>query len=168
MTQAEAAGAYLKREQVRLPELVDQVLKLNEAEFQSRAITVETRFGTGCGVSADRNKLLQVLRNLVENAWQYTPSGGAFRIAADRTADGVMLTFANSGATIANEDLPYIFERFYRGDKSRSRDSGGAGIGLSIVKELIEAHGGRVGAETGNGETRFLITLPAEAPLQNL
>jgi signal transduction histidine kinase len=70
------------------------------------------------------------------------------------------VVFSNTGPGIPAADLPYVFERFYRADRSRSREGGGAGIGLSIVKELIEAHGGRVGAESGEGETRVWFVLP--------
>jgi len=68
--------------------------------------------------------------------------------------------FANSGGDLSEEDVPFMFERFYRGEKSRSREHGGAGIGLAIVKELIEAHNGSVGAELADGETRVWYSLP--------
>jgi two-component system, OmpR family, sensor histidine kinase BaeS len=74
--------------------------------------------------------------------------------------EGIKLVFANSGEGIAEEDLPFIFERFYRGEKSRSRELGGAGLGLTIVKELVEAHGGQVGAESTPSETKIWFTLP--------
>jgi signal transduction histidine kinase len=70
------------------------------------------------------------------------------------------VAFTNTGGEIAAEDLPFIFERFYRGEKSRSRELGGAGLGLAIVKELVEAHGGRVGAECTPSETRIWFILP--------
>ena len=94
------------------------------------------------------------MHNLLQNAWQYTPQGGNVRISTERVPEGIKLIFANTGEGIAEEDLPFIFERFYRGEKSRSREHGGAGIGLAIVKELIKAHGGQVGAETSPTETR--------------
>ena len=113
---------------------------------------------------ADPDKLLQVLRNLIQNAWQFTPEGGAFRVTLTRDGGRVRAEFANTGAPIDEDDLPFIFERFYRGEKSRSRASGGSGIGLAIVKELVEAHGGTVGVECAAGETRFWFSVP----LQNL
>jgi len=137
------------------------VIAFNRPEFDARKISIATMFDEAAAtVSADRDKILQVLRNLIQNAWQYTPDGGRFRVSVERATGNVKASFVNSGGQIADEDLPFIFERFYRGEKSRSRDSGGAGIGLSIVKQLIEAHGGQVGAESGNGETRFWFTLP--------
>ena len=82
------------------------------------------------------------------------------RIFASRAPGEAKFVFANPGGDLSPEDLPLLFERFYRGEKSRSRDHGGAGIGLAIVKELIEAHGGRVGAESDENGTRVWFTLP--------
>jgi signal transduction histidine kinase len=101
-----------------------------------------------------------VLRNLIENAWQYGSRGGRFVITTERAAEGVTMTFANTGPAIPVADLPLIFERFHRAEKSRSRAGGGAGIGLAVVKELVEAHGGRVGAASEGGINRFWLTLP--------
>ncbi|MFC1491987.1 sensor histidine kinase [Nitrospinota bacterium] len=162
LTRADAAGAYLHREKVHLPELVGQILELYRHDFRNREISINTRFDEAVTyVQADRDKLMQALRNLIQNAWQYTPPGGDVEISAENVADGIMLAFANTGAGIAEGDLPFIFERFYRTDKSRSRESGGAGLGLAIVKGLIEAHGGRVGAASTEGKTRIWLTLPA-------
>lgn len=167
---ADAAKAYLKREELDLAEMVDQVLRLERDRFENRNIDVATEFQHGFGrVTADRDKMLQVLRNLIQNGWQYTPEGGSFRIAGEAMNGGVnggvnggaRLSFISTGVTIDADDLSRIFERFYRVEKSRSRDSGGAGIGLAIVKELVEAHGGSVSAESGGNETRFSLTLPA-------
>ncbi len=160
LTKADAARAYLRRETVSLARLVEQVITLDRPAFDARGITVATDFNPAdLSVSADRDKLLQVLRNLIQNAWQYTPAGGAFRVSVERCTDGVRASFVSTGVELAADDLPLIFERFYRGEKSRSRESGGAGIGLAIVKQLIEAHGGGVGAESDGGETRFWFTL---------
>jgi len=97
----------------------------------------------------------------VDNAWKYTPNGGTVIVSTARTADGIMTTFANNGDGISAEDIPYVFERFFRGDRSRSREGGGAGIGLAIVKELVEAHGGKVGAASDKEWTRVWFTLHA-------
>ena len=90
------------------------------------------------------------------------------RVRARRTADGVEVTVADTGEGIPPEHLPHVFERFYRADRSRSRATGGAGIGLAVVKQLVEAHGGRVGVEStpGRGTTlRFTLPVAAPAPL---
>ncbi len=162
LTRAEAAGAFLRREEVDLAEIIGQVMELYRRDFESRGIDTHTHIDEGATrVMADRDKLMQALRNLVQNAWQYTAPGGSVEISAAPAEGGVMLAVANTGAEIAEGDIPLIFERFYRADKSRSRESGGAGIGLAIVKSLIEAHGGRVGADSEAGQTRVWITLPA-------
>ena len=161
LTKAEAAQAFLRREAVDLPALVAEVLQFSAHHFESRGISVETDFTAGTEqVQGDRDRLAQVLRNLTDNAWQYTPEGGSLRISGACIGDGVRLTFANSGGGMSQADLAAIFERFYRAEKSRSRESGGAGIGLAIVKELVEAHGGNVGAESDAQETRVWFTLP--------
>ena len=162
LTKAEAGSAFLRREEMDLARLVDQVLDLDRARFEQKGIDVTVDIpADAVRVTGDRDKLLQVLRNLTQNAWQYTPEGGSLGITAAPEQGGVTLTFTNTGPGINGEDLPFIFERFYRAEKSRSRDSGGAGIGLSIVKELVEAHGGSVGAASADNETRFWLTLPA-------
>jgi signal transduction histidine kinase len=160
LTQADAARAYLERQKVDLSALVAQALELDRFQFGSRGIDVETNLPDApLMVSGDRDKLFQVLRNLTQNAWQYTPQGGRLRVAATVEDKTVTVGFTNSGS-LSDADLPLIFERFYRAEKSRSRDSGGAGIGLAIVKELVEAHGGTVGVERAGGDVRFWFRLP--------
>lgn len=162
LARAEAARAYLERQELDLPEAIGQMLALYRPSFEAKQIAVATRFSPEAGrVLADRDKLLQAVRNLLDNAWRYTPQGGCVGVSAERVAAGVRVTFANSGPGIPEADLPFIFERFYRADHSRTREAGGAGIGLAIVKELIEAHGGTVGAESGEGETRVWFLLPS-------
>lgn len=161
LTKADAARAYLERTEVDLAGLIGQALEIDRPRFEARGISVATDFDPQTGtVRADRDKLVQVLRNLIQNAWQYTPQGGRFRIVTARRAEGITVTLANSGPEIPTGDLAHLFERFYRPERSRSRDSGGAGIGLAIVKELVEAHGGTVGVESADGETSFRVILP--------
>jgi signal transduction histidine kinase len=161
LTKADAARAYLQRQEVDLRALIGQALELDRFQFGSRGIDVETAFpDTPLRVNADRDKLFQVLRNLTQNAWQYTPQGGRLAVAVAERPGAVTVSFANSGAGLSDEDLPLMFERFYRAEKSRSRESGGAGIGLAIVKELIEAHGGAVGAARDGDDVRFWFSIP--------
>lgn len=161
LARADAAKAFLKREKLSLSEVVDQILSLYTLQLQDKKILVEKNIiRTAEFVKADRDKLLQAVRNLIENAWKYTPENGRIIISTRLEQDAVRLTIANSGPGIQESDLPFIFERFFRADRSRSRDGGGAGIGLAIVKELIEAHGGRVGAESRDGKTQVWFTLP--------
>ena len=162
LARADAAKLDLHSQRFSLRELVDEILEFNRLRFRAKELSSRVRFDPGADmVVADRDKVLQAVRNLVDNAWQYTAQGGELKVSGERVPGGVRVTFSNSGAGIAAEDIPFIFERFYRADKSRSREHGGAGIGLSIVKELIEAHEGEVGAASADGQTRVWFTLPA-------
>jgi signal transduction histidine kinase len=161
LARADAARAYLVRQAVDLPACIREILTLYRTGFEEKSITITTRFAEDAIVDGDRDKLLQAIRNLIENCWKYTPAGGAVLITCATCEKGVRAEFVNSGPAIPHKDIPYIFERFFRADPSRSRDAGGAGIGLSIVKQLIEAHGGRIGADSAPGETRIWFELPA-------
>ena len=107
------------------------------------------------------DELTQVLGNLLQNAVRYTPAGGRVRVTAARGPEGVTVQVANSGPGIPPDDLPHVWERFYRVEKSRDRARGGAGVGLAIVKQLVEEAGGRVGAASDAGWTTFWFRLPA-------
>jgi signal transduction histidine kinase len=110
---------------------------------------------------ANADQLAQVLGNLLSNAIRYTPAGGGVHVKAERRSGDLLVSVANSGEPIPPGELDRVFERFYRVEKSRDRARGGAGIGLAIVKQLVEAAGGRVGAESTDGQTRFWFSLPA-------
>lgn len=139
--------------------LVRRVLDLRRGEFAERGITVHSDVAVSGAVEADPDLLSQALHNLVDNALKYTPPGGGVTVRAGRAGRSVRLAVTNTGEGIPANDLPNVFERFYRGDKSRSRDSGGAGIGLAIVKEVARAHGGDVGATSEAGETTVWLTV---------
>jgi two-component system, OmpR family, sensor histidine kinase BaeS len=110
---------------------------------------------------ADPDRLAQVLANLLSNAVRYTPTGGTVAVAAERRPGDVLISIVNTGDGIPADDLDRVFERFYRVEKSRDRERGGAGIGLAIVKQLVEQGGGRVGAESREGLTRFWFSVPS-------
>jgi signal transduction histidine kinase len=113
-------------------------------------------------VLADPGLLDQVVDNLIDNALRYTPPGGRVRLDARQAGDAVVVSVEDTGIGIADEALPHVFERFYRADSSRSRDSGGSGIGLAIVKHLVERHGGEVGVTSQPGRgSRFSFRIPA-------
>ena len=161
LARADAAKAFLDCRELSLHELLTQIMDLYRPNFQEKEIDVQWRLDQDSDlVTADRDKLLQAIRNLADNAWKYTPRRGSVTISAQRTADGVKAVFTNSGTVIAAKDIPYLFERFFRADRSRARNPGGAGIGLAIVKELIEAHGGTVGADSDENGTRVWFVLP--------
>jgi signal transduction histidine kinase len=161
LARADAARTFLDPRELSLSQLLHQVIELYRPNFQAKEIEVQWHLEPQSEmIRADRDKLLQAIRNLVDNAWKYTPHKGTVAISTMKTKEGIKTVFANSGAMIAEKDLPYLFERFFRTDRSRTRNEGGAGIGLAIVKELVEAHGGSVGAESDESGTRVWFILP--------
>jgi signal transduction histidine kinase len=128
-----------------------------------REVTLEGRAEPGIDpVLMDVQLIGRVLSNLLGNGLRHTPTGGTVRLHASKAGDHVLVEVHDNGEGISQEDLPHIFERFYRGEKSRSRASGGSGLGLAIARGIVEAHGGQIGAESAAGRgTRFFFTLPA-------
>jgi len=112
-------------------------------------------------VLMDTRRVQRVLGNLVQNALRHTPADGTIHIAAEDGGPDVRVVVSDSGEGIPPEDIPHIFEQFYRGDRARSRDDSGSGLGLCIVERIVAAHGGRIWAESevGKGST-FTFTLP--------
>jgi len=145
---------------VDISALIYRLVTLRGPDFASKRITVHTDVHVNGPLQADPDLLTQALHNLLDNAAKYTPSGGEVSVQAVAERSSVRIAVANTGEGIAPEDLAYIFERFYRGEKSRSREWGGAGIGLSIVKEVAKVHGGQVGAESKPGQTTIWLALP--------
>jgi len=112
-------------------------------------------------VDIDTQRIGQVLRNLVENAVAHSASGDKVTVTCRREGNWIKVSVADTGEGIPPEDLPYIFERFYRVDKSRARATGGSGLGLTIAKRLVEAHGGTLGVESELGKgSCFTFTIP--------
>jgi signal transduction histidine kinase len=151
----------------RVPTTIDLVpvvraaLELVRPGFDGKAIRVTLHLPDRLPVRGEPDQLAQVLANLLQNASRYTPDGGLVTVSAEAGRSDVLVSVSNTGDGIPQQDLPHIFERFYRVEKSRDRARGGAGIGLAIVKQLVEATGGRVGAESQAGVTRFWFSLPA-------
>ena len=140
-------------------------------QFEAKGITLITSIPAGIpNVLVDEDRILQVLINLTGNALQYTPSGGKVTISAGQEKNEVRFTVADTGIGISPEHLPRLFTRFYRVEKSRTRTSGGSGIGLTIAQSLVIAHHGRIWAESaGEGKgSAFHFTLPAAEDKQML
>ena len=118
-------------------------------------------------VLADELRLEQVVNNLIDNAVKYTPAGGRVWVRSRQDGAETVLEVEDTGVGLTPEDLPHIFERFYRADKARSREKGGTGLGLSIVKHIAQVHGGSVEAQSVFGEgTRITVRLPTEGAVQ--
>jgi two-component system sensor histidine kinase BaeS len=161
------AGAYqLDRKPVPVGELVGAVVERLSPQFADKGVTLLADVPAGLPlVLADEDRIGQVLLNLVGNALQYTPAGGSVTVRAKRERDHVVFNVVDTGIGIPAEHLPHLFTRFYRVDKSRSRAGGGSGIGLTISRFLVEAHGGTIAAESlgsGKGST-FTFTLPVDS-----
>ena len=117
--------------------------------------------GAAAIVPIDRNRMQQVITNLVSNAIKYSNDGGTVRIVIEDTDDSAMIHVEDSGIGIPQADLKRIFERFYRTDKSRNRKTGGAGVGLAIAKNIVQAHKGKIRVESEEGKgSRFTVVLP--------
>ena len=129
------------------------------------ALTVETE---DTSVDVDARRMGQVLTNLLTNALRHTPTGGEVRLVGERRGAGTVIQVTDDGEGIAREHLPHLFERFYRGDAGRSRADGGSGIGLTISRAIVAAHGGTlVATSAGRGEgATFTVTLPGSAPAE--
>ena len=114
-------------------------------------------------IEGDRERIEQVVVNIVSNSIKYTPNGGTIIMTASNIEDGVRITVQDNGIGIPQEDLPRLFERFYRVDKARSRERGGTGLGLAIAQEIVKLHGGKIEVESRFGEgTKMTVTLPLQ------
>ncbi len=153
------SGSHSQLVETDLVAALRAAVELARPALDQRRITVATRWPDSVPVRADPDHLAQVLANLLQNAARYGPAESQIVVAADVRAGSVLVSVTNSGDPIPADDLAHVFERFYRVEKSRDRARGGAGIGLAIVKQLVEAAGGRVGAESSSGRTRFWFSL---------
>ncbi|GAB4416820.1 MAG: ATP-binding protein [Anaerolineales bacterium] len=158
------AGAYeLDLREVRIEDLIEATTKRLAQQFAEKNVRlVVDKKREQPPVRADADRIIQVLTNLLTNALHFTPEAGEVSISISRVDKFLHISVRDSGEGIPAEHLPHVFTRFYRVDKSRSRQAGGSGIGLTIAKHLVEAHGGRIWAESdgpGEGST-FTFTLP--------
>ena len=165
LAQAEAGRLPLARQQVEATPVIQHMANSFRPLAAEREISLVAELpAIALCVDADPDRLHQILTNLLGNAIRHTPVGGSVRLAAFAQIDGVGFSVSNSGQGITSEDLPHIFDRFYRADSSRERDESfttSAGLGLAIAKALVEAHGGAIWVESAPGEvTTFTFELP--------
>jgi signal transduction histidine kinase len=166
LSRVESGTIALDLEPVSLPDLVETARKRIGAAYAVKGVSLAMDLPASLPeVRADADRLLQILTNLLNNALHYTPAGGSVTLSAEKRGREVFVHVVDTGIGIPAEHLPYIFDRFYRVDKSRSRHAGGgSGIGLTISKHLIEAQGGRIWAESagdGLGST-FIFSIPLD------
>jgi len=159
---SDAGELHLNRSRISPQELLDRSAAARKSEANSKNISLEVETSPGLPeVNVDADRMTQVLVNLLDNALRYTPEGGRVTLSGTQIPDGVAITVKDNGPGIPEVDLPYVFDRFYRGDKSRGREEGGSGLGLAIARSLIESQGGRIRAESQVGEgAAFIIELP--------
>jgi signal transduction histidine kinase len=158
VTAAETGMMKLDLKSVALATLINDVAELYEDVAAEKEISVEHRLAPGLTAQVDAPRMRQVFANLLDNALKYTPKGGRVEIVGDRVADRVTVIFRDTGLGVAAHDLPHIWDRLYRGDKSRAEH--GLGLGLSLVKAIVEAHGGSVAvASTPHQGSEFRVTL---------
>ncbi len=161
LVQMDSNSVRLTRENVSLAALVKENAHRLTTLAQQRQQTITLSLADPCDTYADRSKLMQVIYNLMENAVKYTQVGGQIRVTLRRSGHDAVLTVQDNGPGIPRDSLPHIFDRFYRADKARSRETGGTGLGLAIVHQLVLLHGGsiRVESEEGKGSS-FIVELP--------
>lgn len=150
----------LSRKEESLRIVVGKAARLMEAAFLEKGVQLHYENISDVRLLMDVDRMKQILVNLLSNALRHTPAGRDVSIYERKEKGAVCLVISDTGSGISTEDIPYIFERFYRGDKSRNRQTGGSGMGLAIVKKLVEAHGGEVWAQSDNGGATFYVRLP--------
>ena len=164
---AEAGQLRLERKAFSLADVIAQVTEGLEVQAHEREVTLKFEIAAGLPqVQADEQRITQVLFNLMSNALRHTPAGGTITISAELRDERVLVSVRDTGTGILPEDLPHVFERFYRADRSRARSTGGSGLGLTIAKQIVEAHGGQIWAQSwlGAGST-FAFSLPLSTPI---
>jgi two-component system sensor histidine kinase BaeS len=148
---ADAGTLRLHREPVRVEDLVDQIVAAYRVSADTAGVALTGKTDNSLWLDADPVRMRQVLGNLVSNALRHTPADGTVTLTVWRDGDDIVLTVADTGTGIAPENLSHVFERFWRADQSRSRRTGGSGLGLSIVRDLVAAHDGTVDAASEPG-----------------
>ena len=158
---ADVGALSYRKERIDLAEPLEQAVEPFAARLSERGLRLESNFAPGLKVTADADRLAQAFRNLLENSARYTDTGGKVRVTARRNGSGIKIDFEDSAPGVPADALPHLFERFYRVEGSRSRANGGAGLGLAIVRSVVEAHGGAIDAGASPlGGLRVTISLP--------
>jgi signal transduction histidine kinase len=165
LTRIDSGVLSLELEDAPLPRLVESCLRGLEAEAQARSVVLEARMnGVIPTVRCAPDKVERVLFNLLTNALRHTPSDGSIAVVVEPLPEEVQVTVEDTGVGLPADSLRSVFDRFWRADRARSRETGGAGLGLTIARGLVEAQGGRIWAENGpDGGARISFTLPKAA-----
>lgn len=157
LARSESGRLPLRLEILSLGDVAASVIETFAQRAQSLGITLSIARDDGADVVADHDRITQILVNLIDNALRHTPAAGDVTVSIEREADEAILRVRDTGSGIPYNDLPHIFERFYVVERSRARERSGTGLGLSIAKQLVELHGGTIGAESDLGEGSVFI-----------
>jgi signal transduction histidine kinase len=168
LAQLESRNTSLQFSDVRLEQLFDGVIRDWEKRLAGKQLKVIVDLSPDVQmIRADETRLHDVLHNLLDNAVKYSRENGEIRMQSAQRGNEIVLSVTDNGIGISKDDLPRIFERFYRADKARSRELGGTGLGLAIVKHIAQLHGGRVEAESELGRaTTIRVVLPNSSTTQ--
>lgn len=164
---AEARQLPLQKISVDVKLLLEETAAAYAPIAEAEGIVLHADLSEGLLIQGDRARLMQCLHNLLSNAIRHTPLGGVVTVASRQMGEAVEIRVGDTGSGIAPEHLPHVFDRFYRADPARSRQTGGAGLGLAITRAIIEAHGGQISAVSeglGLG-SEFIIQLPLDGGL---
>lgn len=161
LSHLESKEIILDKKSFNLKQQVEQIISGFSSQLKKKSIEIKNELPAEILLNADKNRIEQVLTNLIDNAIKFNHENGSVKIYAQEIDAKIKIIVEDSGIGIPQKDLPRIFERFYRVDKARSRSLGGTGLGLSIVKHIIELHGGLVGVESTEGlGSKFFFTIP--------
>lgn len=165
VNRARAGQLELDKKSVVLEDIIDREVEAAKNAAGRQGVKIEENLGEPTMLQADPERVSQVIRNLLDNALTHTPSGGTIEVSISNSSGEAITRVSDNGTGIPEEELPHVFDRFYRVDKSRSRGTGGTGLGLTIAKEIVESHGGSISVESEEGKgTTFEFTLPANSP----
>jgi signal transduction histidine kinase len=162
LAMAESGTLRLHRESGSIEELLRQAVDAFRPRAEAKGVDLSVGVQPELpDVPMDRTRIAQVVANLLENAIFHTPEGGLVAVSARNSNSVLTVAVSDTGPGISSQDMDLVFERFYRVDPSRTRSTGGTGLGLTIAKQLIEAHGGSIGVESAVGQgSRFYFNLP--------
>jgi two-component system sensor histidine kinase CiaH len=163
LARSDANQTELKLAVINMGEVIETVAEQFVPLAEMAGLTLKVEAGEQLELAADRERLHQLLVILLDNAIKYTPPPGDIVITGERQGSNIVVTVADTGQGIPAEDVPRVFDRFYRGDKARSREKGGTGLGLAIARWIVEMHGGKIGVDSQlGGGTKFSIILPVK------
>ena len=160
ITKFNAQDIVLEKTELNLSRMLEQIADEMYGVFQEKRLECQVEAAEDVIVPADPDKLARVFYNLMRNAVAYCDRETTIHIQVSQDKDNAKIVFINEGPKIANDKLQHIFEKFFRADNSRSSETGGAGLGLAIAREIVELHGGQIQAQSDDHETRFIVSLP--------